>query len=245
MPRTGAGHGERGRHDRPSRGFRGQLPGDARRRSWPRPAAGVMPTLPPRRRPTTPAGRSPPRDRRKTIRRRPSQHGIRFRAVQAVSRRSNQTVDRQPSRSAAALARRARQPRPRCRAPAAPLPERPLPPPGPELADLAFRRARARPNGRSARRSISRPRLEFVETPLKDVVDYLKDLHHIEIQLDSAGAQGSGRRRIDAGDQEPQGHFAPLGPEIAAGRAAVEIRHSQRSALDHQSRPRPKATSTW
>ena len=28
--------------------------------------------------------------------------------------------------------------------------------------------------------------IEFVETPLKDVVDYLKDLHHIEIQLDTA-----------------------------------------------------------
>ena len=36
--------------------------------------------------------------------------------------------------------------------------------------------------------------IEFVETPLKDVVDYLKDLHHIEIQLDSAGLEGSGRR---------------------------------------------------
>ncbi len=28
--------------------------------------------------------------------------------------------------------------------------------------------------------------LEFVDTPLKDVVDYLKDYHHIEIQLDAA-----------------------------------------------------------
>jgi ferric-dicitrate binding protein FerR (iron transport regulator) len=28
-------------------------------------------------------------------------------------------------------------------------------------------------------------RIDFVETPLKDVVDYLMDLHHIEIQLDS------------------------------------------------------------
>ena len=26
--------------------------------------------------------------------------------------------------------------------------------------------------------------LDFIETPLQDVVDYLKDLHHIEIQLD-------------------------------------------------------------
>ena len=28
--------------------------------------------------------------------------------------------------------------------------------------------------------------IEFVETPLKDVIDYLKDFHHIEIHLDSA-----------------------------------------------------------
>ena len=34
--------------------------------------------------------------------------------------------------------------------------------------------------------------IEFVETPLKDVVDYLKDLHHIEIQLDSAALKEAG-----------------------------------------------------
>ncbi len=35
-------------------------------------------------------------------------------------------------------------------------------------------------------------RLEFVETPLKDVVDYLKDLHRIEIQLDSPSLREAG-----------------------------------------------------
>ncbi len=34
--------------------------------------------------------------------------------------------------------------------------------------------------------------IEFVETPLKDVVDYLKDLHHIEIQLDSRALKQAG-----------------------------------------------------
>ncbi len=34
--------------------------------------------------------------------------------------------------------------------------------------------------------------IEFVETPLKDVIDYLKDLHHIEIQLDSAALKEEG-----------------------------------------------------
>ena len=34
--------------------------------------------------------------------------------------------------------------------------------------------------------------LEFVETPLKDVIDYLKDVHKIEIQLDRAGLKDAG-----------------------------------------------------
>jgi len=34
--------------------------------------------------------------------------------------------------------------------------------------------------------------IEFVETPLKDVVDYLADLHHIEIQLDTAALKEAG-----------------------------------------------------
>ncbi len=37
------------------------------------------------------------------------------------------------------------------------------------------------------RQALRRPtQIEFVETPLKEVVDYLKDLHHIEIQIDSS-----------------------------------------------------------
>jgi len=34
--------------------------------------------------------------------------------------------------------------------------------------------------------------IEFVETPLKDVIDYLKDIHKIEIQLDAAGLKEAG-----------------------------------------------------
>jgi hypothetical protein len=34
--------------------------------------------------------------------------------------------------------------------------------------------------------------IEFVDTPLKDVVDYLKDLHHIEIQFDEKALKGVG-----------------------------------------------------
>ena len=71
---------------------------------------------------------------------------------------------------------------------------------------------------RQIRAALSSPtRIDFVEKPLKEVVDYLKGLHHIEIQLDSAGAQGSGCQRINAGYQAPQGHFAPLDPEFDPG----------------------------
>jgi hypothetical protein len=34
--------------------------------------------------------------------------------------------------------------------------------------------------------------IEFVDTPLKDVVEYLKDLHHIEIQLDGPALKEAG-----------------------------------------------------
>ena len=42
-------------------------------------------------------------------------------------------------------------------------------------------------------RALKQPtQIEFVETPLRDVIDYLKDLHHIEIQLDSAALKEAG-----------------------------------------------------
>ena len=59
--------------------------------------------------------------------------------------------------------------------------------------------------------------IEFVETPLKDVVDYLKDLHKIEIQLDSAALKEAGVDDSTQVTEESQGHFAPLGLEADAG----------------------------
>ena len=46
-----------------------------------------------------------------------------------------------------------------------------------------------------ARRSAMPTNMEFIETPLQEAVDYLKDLHSIEIQLDSKTLEeaGSGR----------------------------------------------------
>ena len=78
-------------------------------------------------------------------------------------------------------------------------------------------RAAARPRRRSKRPSKQPTQIEFVETPLKDVVDYLKDLHHIEIQLDSAALKEAGVDESTPGYEESQGHFAPLGLEAAAG----------------------------
>ena len=55
------------------------------------------------------------------------------------------------------------------------------------------RRARPQRRGRMAIRAAPSPtRIDFVEKPLKEVVDYLKGLHHIEIQLDSAALKEAG-----------------------------------------------------
>ncbi len=59
--------------------------------------------------------------------------------------------------------------------------------------------------------------IEFVETPLKDVIEYLKDLHHVEIQLDSPALKEEGIDEYCAGHEESPGHLAPLGAETDAG----------------------------
>ena len=53
--------------------------------------------------------------------------------------------------------------------------------------------SRRSPTEKKIEEALKQPtQIEFVETPLKDVVDYLKDLHHIEIQLDSAALKEAG-----------------------------------------------------
>ena len=62
----------------------------------------------------------------------------------------------------------------------------------------AHHRARSNASGPSAseariKQVLDSPtQIEFVETPLKDVVDYLKDLHHIEIQIDTEALKKAG-----------------------------------------------------
>ncbi len=49
------------------------------------------------------------------------------------------------------------------------------------------------PAERKIREALDQPtQMEFVDTPLKDVVDYLRDLHHIEIQLDGPALKEAG-----------------------------------------------------
>ncbi len=49
------------------------------------------------------------------------------------------------------------------------------------------------PVERKIREALAQPtQIEFVETPLKDVVDYLQDLHHIPIQFDAGALKEAG-----------------------------------------------------
>jgi hypothetical protein len=68
-----------------------------------------------------------------------------------------------------------------------------------ELSDRRKKRyssmelAKPSPAEERIREELKKPtKIEFVEAPLKDVVDYLKDYHHIEIQLDSAALKEAG-----------------------------------------------------
>ena len=54
--------------------------------------------------------------------------------------------------------------------------------------------------------------LEFIETPLQDVVDYLKDFHDIEIQIDNRALDDVGIGSDTPITQEPQGHLACARP---------------------------------
>ena len=87
---------------------------------------------------------------------------------------------------------------------------------GPQLADPAFRRGEP---GRT-----EDPRGAQTADPDRVRRDALEGRHRLSEgpapyrdPTRRARAQGSGCRRIDARDQEPQGHFAPLGPEVDAG----------------------------
>ena len=53
--------------------------------------------------------------------------------------------------------------------------------------------SRSSPTERKIAEALKQPtQIEFVETPLRDVVEYLKDLHKIEIQLDSSALRDEG-----------------------------------------------------
>ena len=103
---------------------------------------------------------------------------------------TSRLISRLPSRKARKYARGPAAPWP-APPPTVSLPERPLPPPGPNSPTLLS--GDESPAERKIREALSQPtQVEFVETPLKDVIDYLKDLHHIEIQLDAPALKEAG-----------------------------------------------------
>ena len=66
-----------------------------------------------------------------------------------------------------------------------------MPPPGPDSSTLLA--GDEGPAERKIRAALDQPtQIEFVDTPLKDVVDYLKKWHHIEIQLDLPALKEAG-----------------------------------------------------
>ena len=63
---------------------------------------------------------------------------------------------------------------------------------GPAAKKAKTQPPRVNPEAAIAAALNSPARMEFVATPLKDVIDYLKDLYHVEIQLDLAALKEAG-----------------------------------------------------
>ncbi len=77
--------------------------------------------------------------------------------------------------------------------------------------------------------------MDFIETPLQDAVDYLKDFHGIEIQLDTKVLEGCRYRHRLAGHSQVARYFATVRVADPAGSARHDIRHPRRSlAIHHQ-----------
>ena len=85
--------------------------------------------------------------------------------------------------------------------------------------------------------------IEFVETPLKDVVDYLKDLHHIEIQLDSAALKEAGVDESTPVTKNLKG--ISLRSALKLLLDELQLKYvSTTKCCSSLRRPRPRATST-
>ena len=75
--------------------------------------------------------------------------------------------------------------------------------------------------------------LDFVETPLNDVVNQLQEDYGIPIQLDTTGAGSSRRARRRARDRQLAQRFAAFGAAADAQEPAADVHHSGRSPDDH------------
>ena len=75
--------------------------------------------------------------------------------------------------------------------------------------------------------------LEFVDCPLSDVIDYLKDYHQIEIRFDKKALDEAGISLDAPGNQMPQGRFLELGPAAGSPRPGPDPCRRGRRPLDY------------
>ena len=75
--------------------------------------------------------------------------------------------------------------------------------------------------------------IEFVETPLQDVVDYLKDLHKIEIQLDKKELESMSIGSDTLVTKNLKGISLRSALKLMLDELQSEVRGTQRGAVDH------------
>ena len=78
--------------------------------------------------------------------------------------------------------------------------------------------------------------LDFVDTPLADVITYLQDYHKINITIDHKAAGGRGNRDRHADHADPQGRDPPLGVETDVEGFGLDLRDRRRGASDYHAR---------
>ena len=78
--------------------------------------------------------------------------------------------------------------------------------------------------------------IEFVEAPLQDVIDYLKDLHNIEIQIDTKALEDASIGADTPVTRNLKGITLKSAAAADARRHGPDVRHQERSADDHHAR---------
>ena len=98
----------------------------------------------------------------------------------------------------------------------------------------AFKARSVRENVAAIEEALTKPtQLSFVDAPLQDVVDYLKEKHEIKIQIDTKALSDIGLDTSTPINVEPDGDFAPLGAGSHASTTEPHLDHQRRGAADH------------